>query len=582
MINKLKTLAITMLATGATVTGLHAAPPAYSETNLFQPLTVTFSLYEEKSVSALDVGAAASFKTANLLTEVTDSLSNTFTKKAVLGYVTYETNLSTNLVNTLVSNSVPTAEAGTNVLDLSTSIVPLTVTTISNALVVTNLVTITNVITNTSTNFVSSTTNLGTLTNSGVTLTTNTVTNTLAIGDSGTNTITITVTNGTTNITVVAGTNTTTYTNLSDLTLSGTTATVGTNAYTVETNVVLTNSTSTNSIAIDTSAVTIETNGAIFASLIIGTNTVTIDVTNSVVSVTVGATNVTISTNFISSTNGSTNIVTLTTTVGTNVVTTNGETTNALTNLVLIGSNVVVSNGVIAGITNALLTNTIDTTLTFALSSNDVASGTNVSSTTNYTAFSTYTNQVITNITVITNSIVLSTNAVLVAAVPSASVTNVQTVGITTSNVVSVIGAGSRELVVQDQSGSGASLIYTYTPVPTNILEITPVPETNEIDVASVTTHGTTTNETDYSIKRIALTAPSFTFKAQGLVHSTLDYVTVASATLNGKKIAVTNETFTFVSGYGTNVVSGTIGTNFVLSGTAAIGTPAQDKQLKP
>jgi hypothetical protein len=628
MIKKLKTFAIAMLATGATVTATHAAAIVYASTNLFQPLGVTLSVYEQKAIGAASgtstvdtivTGAAASFKTANLLTAVTNTLGVGFSKKALLGYITLETNT---IVSETVNSNSPilgtnAINTGTNTIGLSTNIVPL-VTTTSNIGVVTNVFTTTNtftVITNalggdgSITNPGVPATNITFITNgfTSGSLTTNAegapVTNTLAIGDSGSNTITISIgTNATsnlvTNIVVTTATTTNTFTNLSQVSLNGDTAVVGTNTLSVETNTSLVSALATNAVGIDTNAVTIETNGVAYTNLVIGTNAVVISTTNVVgtngvtnvaVKVGVGTTEVTISTNVLSTTNSASNTVTFVTALGTNAGTTNSFTnTVPYTNLVLVGSEVVVSNGTTLNFgTNSTLTDSLTTTVTVLggstttnAATNFAGVSTNFVATTNFTTNAgVSTNEIIsTNEIVVTNQVfttnlVVATNAAIATSTTDFSETNVVvTNGFNLIFSTNAAPPGPAELVVQDAIGAGATASFSYTSVPASILAISNSPSTNDLLVATI--KSTTTNSADWSIKTLTLHATNVTLTLQGLVHSTLDYAAVASAGLTGKKIAVTNEAWTDVTGYGT-VTNAPV----VVAGTVTVGTPTAEKK---
>jgi hypothetical protein len=581
MIKTLKTIALAMLATGATVTAANAAAITYASTNLFQPLTVTLSVYQQKSITAegdsLAGGVSASFKTANLLTAVTNTLGVGVAKGSILGYVTYETNGVINTNSPILSSNL--VNAATNAVTVGTSILPLISST-------TNLVSITNTVVATNSSGLTgstngSTTNVVTVTNLGTTI----VTNGLAIGDSGSNTITLTNIGGTNAVIVAIGTNVTTNFSITNISLNGDTAVVGSNSIVVETNTALGGA----AIGIDTNSVTIETNGVVFTNLTIGTNTVTISITNApgtntatdrIVSVSVSTTNVTIATNAVTATNGvTTNNVVLTVSVsGVPVSTNTGASTNALTNLVLIGSDVIVSNGTTAGFgTNPVYSTSLDNTLTFGTSSNLVSTTNSTVTFGSTTNMAGVTNSFTTNTTVTTTNLVIATNVDVAITTTSYTTTNVLvTNGFNTTNEVA---AGPAELAIQEPTGKGATASFEYISVPAAILAISNVPA--NIDIVNSTIRSTTTNESDYSIKTMTLNATNVSFKLQGLVHSTLDSVTVASATALGKKVAVTNEAWTDITGYGTNVTTETA-TNLggiVLSGTAAVGTPSAEKQ---
>jgi hypothetical protein len=583
MIKTLKTLAIAMLAAGATAPSIQAAVTIQS-TNLFQPLTVALKVYQQKAITdtsaTIQTGAAASFNTANLTAAVTTTLvtnaaGTAFGKTAAVGFVTIGTNsvLESNTnAPILVTNTVNVPET----VDLSSKLVPLTIvtnyTTTSNVVYqITNIYDTNGSITNsdpadTNTYFVTN--------GSG----TNSLTNALAFGVGESNTITITVTNGTTNVTVVTPTSTNTYTNLSDISLSGTNATVGTNEYGVGVGGSLENSSSTNSVFVFSGHLVIETNGGTNVSLFIGTNSFSISTnvvsgTNVDVIVSLGQAAYVISTNSVGDTNGTTNVTTIVEIDnGTNAVSTNTySTTNALTNLVFIGDYVIVSNGVTSGFgTNQTLTDSLTTGVTVTeTSTNTVTTSEVTNSVTNVVLG--VTNVVINVTETLTSNAIVTDDAVLTPSV----------VAYTTTNVLGTNGYGSSyfpapsgpaQLVVKEQTGTGANLTYIYTPIPPTLLSISNTPSTNNLIVA--TYKSTSTNEQNYSIKTLTLSATNVSFTLQGLVHSTLAYVSLPDATLTGKKTAVTNEAWADISGYGTNGVA-----PIVLSGAATVGAPAQEKQ---
>jgi hypothetical protein len=570
MIKKLKIFAIAMLATGATVASTRAAT-TYISTNVLQPVTVTLTVYGEKagSQSSIGTGAAASFKTANIVAAVEaglggkNSQGNAFGAKASLDLLTYET----------VSIPAITNAATTNVVT-NTSVL------VTNATVVTNVVSTPSVLTlNTNTvAHLASTTNVGVetnaLTGTGTTNTSTTglsnfvaaVTNNVLLGNTNGDFVTVTATNGTTNLTVntvsaLNGPTNTTYATNSFTFDANQTVLIGTNAaIAVETNANEVGTTATN-LAVDASSVLVETNGVAVTNLVIGTNTYTI------------------STNSVVSTNGSTN--TLVVTVGTNTVT--------LTNSVVVGTNaaVVVTTNT-AYIVSASGTNTIvgtneqggftnvDTlTTTFTVSADVTNFTTNTTINTNV-AFG------VTNVIVTTNETIGTNLAIVTETSSFTTVTNVGTnlstnflVTITTNaastNAATNIVGGPATLVIAEVVGTGAAATPVYTPVPAAILTITNAAGASDVvaDTATVTT--------DWTIKKLILTTTNtpVTLTLQGLVHSTKDNFAVASALTAAErgKIAVTNEAWTDVTGYGTN---GT--TPIVVGGTVTVGTPAASK----
>jgi hypothetical protein len=236
MIKNLKTFTIAMLATGATVLSANAKAPAITNNgDVLQPVTVTLTVYG---------GADASFKTADLYKNVTNSLTNVFSKKAELALVTTSLKVQTGTTNvtTTVTTNIP------NTLPLSTN---------------TYLIG----------------TNGGPNTD-------------LTIGDtSGSYYVTITATNGTTNLLVTTATlgaggtvSTTTGTSGTTLTLDANqTLAIGSNAaVATETNLAFGGTAE----SVDSGVgVAIVSNGTVITSLPIGTNSVDFTLTN----VTVGA-----------------------------------------------------------------------------------------------------------------------------------------------------------------------------------------------------------------------------------------------------------------------------------------------------
>jgi hypothetical protein len=430
------------------------------------------------------------------------------------------------------------------------------------------------------------------------------VTNTVAVTNYvlGTNAFSISTNGGT--VVVAVGTNlpvtntlSSTITNISVLVGGDTIYTTGTNASGLGTTNSLTSSLSTAFTVGAANTTTTNIGLATTTNIVAATNTVGVS-TNSVTNASlVSITNfVSVSTNLVTNTTfiASTNFVLFSTTItvtNTNmalvIYTTNivpGTSTNQFitTNFVVTTNQVVVSNQVIT--TNALVvTNQVLVTnqviATNALTSTNVITTNNAIITTNSIAS---TNQLT------TNNVVVATNISIISEVGdyvATSVTNTNNVVATNFPVVvpgSTNIGGSSIVVVAETTGAGASLSNIYTAVPPSLLSIAKVPNTNGIDIVGQTSTATTTNENDYEIKSFVLNASITTtnstnvlgaFTLQGLVHNTLDYVAVASATTD-KKIAVTNETWTDVSGYGTN---GTI--PVVLGGTISIASPATVKQ---
>jgi len=238
MIKTLKTFAVAMLATGATVTAANAAKTTYSATNVLQTVGVTLTVYEQKPVSTPTV-ATGSFKTKDLITAVESALgtNGTFDKKAELAILT------SNLVT-----EVGTTNVTTNV-----------VTSVPNTLVVSSNV------------YLIAGTN-GQVTN-------------LVIGDTNIGSsiyVTITAANGSTNNVVVttAGINgpVNTTNSATNLTLDANqTLAIGTNAaFSIETNLAL----GAAAEGVDPGVVAILTNGVVITNLAIGTNSVTFTLTN--------------------------------------------------------------------------------------------------------------------------------------------------------------------------------------------------------------------------------------------------------------------------------------------------------------
>jgi hypothetical protein len=457
MINKLKTFAIALMVTGATVATTRATPVTYVATNILQPVTLTLTVYEQKPVSTPTVASGISFKTKDLLTAVESALGTNapadghFSTKAELAL------LSSNLVTQSGTTNVVTNEVvsiGTNIVLSTNSVV------------------------------------LGGTTN-------------LTIGNtSGSYYVTITATNGTTNLLVTSTTetitgpvSTTTGTSGTTLTLDANqTLAIGTNAAVpVETNAALGGVAQ----AIDQSAVVILTNGVAISTNIIATNTL-VFTSNSVE----------IGTNITTFTNSSSNIYTVEI-VG-----------NASTNIID-------TNGLAPGLgASSALTNSLTTTFTV---------GTNAGG--------------LTNVTIVTSTTDLATNL--------EAVTNVEPVFSTNT---------STELVVADGAVN--------TPVPTNILGIT-VHSTNIIGETFSHTD-VLTAETEWSIMRLDLdttavltnAADNVTLHFQGLVKSTLQDFAVGKV-----KVALTNYSWSDISGYGTNN-----GTPIVVGGTMTVQTPALQK----
>jgi hypothetical protein len=538
IIKKLKILAAAMLVTGATVADTRAVTDV--ATNVLQPVTVTLTVYAEKtgSQSSIGTGAAASFKTANVIAAVENALggknvlTNAFSPKATLDLLTYETitipgstNTVTNTSILITNETVLTNSGGLVTLALSTNIEPLS----------------------------SVTTNIGTYTNStGATGTTNfeggatngvssTNDNTVTIGILGGNQVTISATNGVTNVIILTqgpdGATSVTNTNSPTIVLDA-------NAVAIEgTNVPVTTNLEYDltPAAIYTNDVTLTTNGGGSVVITVGTNTVAIT---------------------------------------TNTVTIPGVSTNSFgTNVVVtIGSDVVVSNGVGAGFgTNSTLDSTlaaaftVSTNISFTtntvLSSNVVSGVTNVVFATNET--------IATNLAIVTSTSVYTTNEV----VTTNFTTNFGSTLVT--NAATNIVGGPATLVIAEVSGTGAAATPVYTPIPTNILTITNEVTTNDIiaDTATVTSGWTVQklilNTTTNSVGTNVVGLVPVSLQVQGLVHSTKVNFAVASALTAAErgKIAVTNEAWTDVSGYGTNA-----GVPFIVGGTIAVGSPTASK----
>ena len=586
IINKLKTFAFAMMAAGATVTVANAATD-YSSTNVLQPVTAALTVYEEAtgSQSSVATGAAAKITTANLISAVEaglggkNILGNDFGAKATLDVLTYETAATTATTNPAVTNVITnTAVLVTNetiVTNLVSSPVtlPLNTNTVELVSATTNLGFGTNIL---GTNGVSTNSIAGT--NGGVVLATNDVT----LGNTSGDYVTITGTNGSTNLIVntvnpLTGPTTNTYATNSFTYDANQTAIIGTNTpIPVETNSSevgytgtpgVTNGTTTN-VAIDASSLVIETNGVALTNFVIGTNTYTV------------------STNSVVSTNGSTN--TLVVTVGTNTVTLTNSTvsgTNApvvvATNTVEIVSadstNIVVGTNEAGGFTNA---DTLTTVFTVVSDVTNVVTNTtfttNLNGTTNVI---TVTNQTIsTNLEIVTETASYSTATNIVTNFTTNFLVTTNITPATTNAATNIVG-GPGSLVIAEVVGTGASATPVYTPVPAAILSITNPATTNDIlaDTKTVISDwtikqlilNTTTNATTN-----AVTTP-ITLTLQGLVHSTRDNFSVASALTVAEhgKITVTNEAWTDVTGYG---IAGT--TPLVVGGTVTVGTPVASK----
>jgi hypothetical protein len=312
MINKLKTFAIAMLATGATVATTRATPITYAATNVLQPVSITLTVYEQKPVSTPTVATGESFNTKALVTAVESALgtNGTFNNKAELALLT--SNLVTQTGTTNVTTNVVTS--GPNTLLISTNSVVL-----------------------------GGTTNL-------------TIGNT-----SGSYYVTITATNGTTNLLVTSTTetingpvSTTTGTSGTTLTLDANqTLAIGSNAAVgTETNLAL------GGVAqgVDSGDyVSVISNGVVVTNLAIGTNSVAFT-TNSVTLN--GNTNTTVT--FLTN-----EVVEITNTTSTNVISNNGTNTgfgptNAFTTSLTTTFTVGTNGG---GLTNVtIVTSTTDLT----------------------------------------------------------------------------------------------------------------------------------------------------------------------------------------------------------------------------
>jgi len=297
MIKTLKTIALAMLATGATVTAANAKATAitYGATNVLQPVTCSLTVYEQKAGATTPaIASGISFSTKNLIVAVSNALGTnaTLDKHAELAILTTNGQIGTTNVVTNVPGSVPN-----------------TVVVSSNTLL------------------------LGSGAGSN-----------LVIGNpNGDYYVTITATNGTTNVLVTTvGINgpVVTTESASNLTLyADQTIAIGTNtAQPIETNLALGGV----SQPVDTSALTVISNGTTVATDVLGTNT------------------------FSVSTNGSGVIAV---TIGTN--TTDYTNSATVTNVVLLGTNVVVTNGTAPGLGySSSFTNSLTTTFEVNSTSN--------------------------------------------------------------------------------------------------------------------------------------------------------------------------------------------------------------------
>jgi hypothetical protein len=455
MINKLKTLAIAMMTAGATVATTYAAALT-NNGDVLQPVTVTLTVYGE---------TPATFKTATLLTAVTNALTNKFSKKATLDLATEVSIVATTNIASLVTNFV------TNTANL-----PVTLTLSPNTLpgaAVSNGVAIGGV-----SNIV-----IGNPLGDNVTIGTNITV--VTVGDFGPVTNTYALTNvSITDNTVTVGTN-------PPVTVEDGTQTYAGSATNVDTNTI-TIAAFTNGVADPANSITnlLSTNGISVSST-----------TNGVTTVTIGG---------VSYTNGT----------GTNFE-------------VLLGTNVVVSTNGAPGLGTSP-TNTLTTLATTTIStvvSNNAG--------TNY-----YTNIVTTTIT-------------------DLSTTNTTNISSITTNLLSITNTSS-ELVIADGG--------TNTTIPSAILSVSEVLDVSiskpvgnyaiEHLVLDTTTNALGTNGP-------AVASPWY-IKLQGLVKNTTASVTISKT----DKVAVTNEAWSDVSGYGTN---GT--TPIVLGGTISVASPSAEKQ---
>jgi len=308
MIKTLKTIALAMLATGATVSAANAKATAitYGATNVLQPVTISLTVYEQKAGATTPaIASGISFSTKNLIAAVSNALGTnaTLDKHAELAILTTNGQIGTTNVVTNVPGSVP------------------------NTLVVS-----------------SNTLTLGAGTN-------------LTIGNtSGEYYVTLVSTNGTNNVLVTTpGLNgpVVTTNSATNLTLDANqTIAIGSNTVTVETNLALGGV----GQPVDTSALTVISNGTTVATDVLGTNT------------------------FSVSTNGSGVIAV---TIGTN--TTDYTNSATVTNVVLLGTNVVVTNGTAPGLGySSSFTNSLTTTfevnstsnITVLTTTTDLAQGT--------------------------------------------------------------------------------------------------------------------------------------------------------------------------------------------------------------
>jgi hypothetical protein len=351
----------------------------------------------------------------------------------------------------------------------------------------------------------------------GAPILTNFTTNNVTIGDTaGSYYVTLTATNGTTNVLVTsvgfAGPSTTGVV-ATNLTLDANqTLAIGTNAaVATETNLAFGGTPE----AVDATSLSVTTNGVAVSNspIVIGTNSLTISNTAGNVTVTVG-------TNVLSATNSAT-----------------------ITNEVLIGSTVIISNGTSLGLgTTNVLSTSLTTSFTIATNSTSSTNGLTALETNLITG---------TNVTVVTTATDYVTNTV--------TITNPVPVFTTNTSV---------ELVVADQG--------TNTPIPTTTMSVSVMP--NDILGETINIHTSAiTGETLWTIDRLDLSATNATstndvlsMKLQGLVKGTFANVKVGKGT-----VAVTNQAWSDVSGYGTNN-----GVPIVLGGTISIAAPAE--QLVP
>lgn len=227
IMRKLKTFAVALLATGATVASIQAAPVTYIATNVLQPVTVTLTVYEQKT--ATTIAPTSTFNTKALLNAVESGLgtNGVFDKHAFLALLT------SNIVTQTGTSNVVSTNGSINTAN------PLVLSLITNVLSPTNGV---------GTNLV-----IGTPLGDTVTI----------VGTNATNIQIVTVSDFGPQTNFVSTTN--------PLVLTGDTVTVGTNT----TVTVATNSTfGATPLTLDIGSVVIISNGTPISTNVIGTNSV--------------------------------------------------------------------------------------------------------------------------------------------------------------------------------------------------------------------------------------------------------------------------------------------------------------------